>query len=180
MGLSHFRLDNAVKHVIFQKKGDGNSNDKRDNDLTRNSVVISGLYFTVQGRIVKANSSAANLGNHNVQEDSVFRKKVAEQINKVFAKLGDIKPITTVINYKVHMSDQMKEDINSQIKKLEKEREQKYKQGLTLIQSQTENLEAKKLINRVESALTEPTLSHHGTCDVAYRGFRLMFNKTLS
>ncbi|MCP4474425.1 MAG: hypothetical protein GY821_07625 [Gammaproteobacteria bacterium] len=36
------------------------------------------------------------------------------------------------------------------------------------------------LQNRVESALTEPTLSHHGTCDVAYRGFRLMFNKTLS
>ncbi|MCP4473843.1 MAG: hypothetical protein GY821_04610, partial [Gammaproteobacteria bacterium] len=32
--------------------------------------------------------------------------------------------------------------------------------------------------NRVESALTEPTLSHHGTCDVAYRGFKLAFNKT--
>ncbi len=32
--------------------------------------------------------------------------------------------------------------------------------------------------NRVESALTEPTLSHHGTCDVAYRGFKLAFTKT--
>lgn len=33
--------------------------------------------------------------------------------------------------------------------------------------------------NRVESALTEPTLSHHRTCDVAYGGFRLTFNKVL-
>ncbi|MCP4473321.1 MAG: tyrosine-type recombinase/integrase [Gammaproteobacteria bacterium] len=32
--------------------------------------------------------------------------------------------------------------------------------------------------NRVEPALTEPALSHHGTCDVAYRGFKLAFNKT--
>ncbi len=43
----------VVKDVIFQKNDDGNSNDQRDNDLTRNSVVISGLYFTVQGRIDK-------------------------------------------------------------------------------------------------------------------------------
>ncbi|MCP3680325.1 MAG: hypothetical protein GY782_08785 [Gammaproteobacteria bacterium] len=42
----------------------------------------------------------------------------------------------------------MKEAINSQIKKLEKEREKKYKQGLILIQSKTENLEAEKLINK--------------------------------
>ncbi len=34
------------------------------------------------------------------------------------------------------------------------------------------------MFNRVESALTEPTLSHHGTCDVAYRSFKLAFNKT--
>ncbi|MCP4474510.1 MAG: hypothetical protein GY821_08105, partial [Gammaproteobacteria bacterium] len=37
---------------------------------------------------------------------------------------------------------------------------------------------SEKIDNRVESALTEPTLSHHGTCDVAYRGFKLAFNKT--
>ncbi|MCP4475357.1 MAG: hypothetical protein GY821_12495, partial [Gammaproteobacteria bacterium] len=44
----------------------------------------------------------------------------------------------------------------------------------------TENYknDSKYLSNRVESALTEPTLSHHGTCDVAYRGFKLAFNKT--
>ena len=33
--------------------------------------------------------------------------------------------------------------------------------------------------NRVEPALTEPTLSHHRTCVVAYGGFRLTFNKAL-